>query len=149
MELLLIFLGVILLVLLIIKLFFHRENKKMQKNLMKFKGNAVKIKVNLEDIKIISNSWTEEREKYTSDRDAGIVIYNKLTHNDHKNVDLVQVNLNHLIYAFTYQGNAYIYEELIDYDTEKLRIWFIFKKETDLYLDINTEEMYLDLEFLE
>ena len=49
-----------------------------------------------------SNSWTEEAEKYTSKNSAGIVLYNKFTNNDNKNVDYVNINLNRLIYEFEY-----------------------------------------------
>ena len=38
--------------------------------------------------------------------------------------------------------------QLPDIEKEKLKILFVFHKETTLYLNPKTEEMYLDLEFM-
>ena len=53
-----------------------------------------------------------------------------------------------LIYEFEYDRTRYLYTTLLDIEKEKLKIWFVFHKETTLYLNPKTEEMYLDLEFM-
>ncbi|MEC5395111.1 hypothetical protein [Bergeyella sp. RCAD1439] len=123
-------------------------NRKDQMDLRRFKDSAVKLPVKLKDLKIVSNSWTEEREKYTDRNQAGIVLYNKLTNNDHKNVDYVNVNMNRITYKFTYDGKKYFYTTLLDMEKEKLRTWIVFHEETHLYLNPETGEIYLDLEFM-
>lgn len=137
-------LGVIIIIN-IYKFFLKKSDKS---KLEKLKLNAIKIPIKLVDIKVKSNSWTEEAEKYISKNSAGIVLYNKFTNNDNKNVDYVNVNLNRLIYEFEYDRKRYVYTTLLDIEKEKLKIWFVFQKETTLYLNPKTEEMYLDLEFM-
>ncbi len=137
-------LGVIILIN-VYKFFLKKSDKKKLENL---KLNAIKIPVKLTDIMVKSNSWTEEAEKYTSKNSAGIVLYNKFTNNDNKNVDYVNVNLHRLTYEFEYDRKRYLYTTLLDIEKEKLKIWFVFHKETILYLNPKTEEMYLDLEFM-
>lgn len=110
---------------------FNRE-KKIE--IQKLKKYGEKIIVNLENIKINSNSWRQEVRKTSKYGD-------KISH--------IDINYNLIEMKIPYKNEFINYSLHIDMDTTKLKMHFAIKKETILYVDLKDKNKnYLDLEFL-
>ena len=123
-----------------------RKEKKFQRELADFKRRAIKVKVDLDNVSIKSNSWNDivvtDNTKY-----AG---FNEFFGNPNRNIKSVRRSLNHVRIKIPYQDKTIKYDLSIPMDSTRLKIHFAIKKETTLYIDpIDDSRMYLDLEFIE
>lgn len=135
--------GIILLVIKIAEYFINNSDKR---KIEKLKKDSFKINVQLKDISVLANSWSNEREPTKSEQRT--LLYDKLTNNDVRESKYETVNMVLLNYNFKFEGNVYQYSKTINVEKEKLRVGFVFQKETVLYFNPKTHQMYLDLEFL-
>jgi hypothetical protein len=111
---------------------FDTEKEIEIQNLKKY---GEKIIVNLENIKIKSNSWQQE------------VIKNSRYEDEITNID---VNYNIINIDVPYKGESINYCIHINMETTKLKMHFAIKRETILYVDLKDKNInYLDLEFLD
>ena len=108
-----------------------------------FKQKAKVISVNLEEVEIITNQWTDtiivNRSKYDG--------YNEMAGFHDANIRKIDRNLNSVKITLPINGEKVEYLVNIEMDPTTLSMHFAIKKETQLY--IHGDEMYLDLEFLE
>ena len=112
----------------------RKSRLKIEDEVQILKKQGEKIKVNLENVKIISNSWQQEVRKTSKYEDEDF---------------LVDIHKNFVEIKITYKGRTIDYSFYIDMDTTTLELHFALKKETFLYVDLkDKEKMYLDLEFL-
>lgn len=142
--------GLFLLSIIIIKLITENVkskslSKKHQKEFEDFKARAVKIKIDLQNITIKSNQWTEEvvinNSKY-----AGL---NQLSGHPERNLKSVTHSLNNLIFEVVYKGQKIRINEEVRMEPKSLEMLLAVKEETLLYIDPNDlSYYYLDLEFL-
>ncbi|TDE46525.1 hypothetical protein E0I26_00115 [Flavobacterium rhamnosiphilum] len=110
---------------------FDTEKKA---EIQKLKKYGEKIIVNLENIKINSNSWRQEVRKTSKYEDE---------------VSHVDINYNLIEMKVPYRSEFINYNFHIDMDTTKLKMHFAIKRETILYVDLKDKNKnYLDLEFL-
>ncbi len=122
----------------------EKDNAKLNTLLEEFKRSSRQIKVNLENLNIISNSWSEDiiisENKYGGlDELAG-----------YKNHNIINVdrNLNTILLEIPIKDKIHKYHIDIESDLITLQIKFAIQKETILYIDSKSKETYLDLEFL-
>lgn len=102
--------------------------------IQKLKKYGEKVIVNLENIKIVSNSWTQEVRKTSKYEDT---------------VSHVDINYNFIEIKIPYKNEFINYSLHINMETTKLKIHFAIKRETILYVDLKDKNKnYLDLEFL-
>ncbi len=119
--------------------------KSNNKQLEDFKNRANKIVVNLEDVQIKSNSWTEQK-VIDNSYYAG---FNQMAGYDGKNFETITRNFNYVKFKIPHEYGIIEYKAHIPMDTTKLKIYFAIKKQTYLYVDkLDEEKMYLDLDFL-
>ena len=111
-------------------------------NLADFKQKARAIKVNLEDVEIKTNNWTDT-----------VVINNsqyggldELAGYADSNIMRVDRNLNSVKITIPVDGEEINYFVNIEMEPTTLAMHFAIRKETLLY--IHGDELYLDLEFL-
>lgn len=123
-----------------------KAERKWKQELEEFKRNAKKILVNLENVEVKSNSWTDNvvvsESKYGGlDEMAGY---------GNSNVVQVDRNLNAVNISIPIDGETIEYLVNIEKDPTTLAMQLAVQKETYLYINRqNKREMYLDLEFLE
>ena len=123
-----------------------RNEKRHQRELFEFKRKAIKVKVDLGNVSIKSNSWNDivVTDKSTYAR------FNELFGDTNRNVKSVRKSLNHVSIKIPYQSKTIKYDFSNAMDSTKLKIHFVIKKETTLYIDpVDKNRMYLDLEFIE
>ena len=122
---------------------FERQQKEDLEN---FKRSAKKILVNLENVEIKSNSWTES----VLARQSGYGGLDEMA--GYENGDIVKIkrNPNTIKISIPFEGNTIDYSVDIEKDPTTLKMKLLLKKETYLYVSReDKEEMYLDLEFLD
>lgn len=139
-----IIIGVALLVLVVIKLKNRKENKEYKNNLAKFKSAAEKIKVELNQVEIISNSWSEQ--EFSNTRAAQI---EQMYGDGERTKITTEYNINVIKFSLKIKDEVVHFEERIDMDRKTLEMKLLMQKETTLYFDpANYSNYYLDLEFL-
>lgn len=141
--------SVILVALVIYFILSIRDKRAAKKNqeeyeaeLNQFKQDADQIEVDLDKVKIKSNSWTEEvviRESKYSGVDSFFGDY-------HHNIKTVKNETNLVEFSIPIDGRTVRYKTRIDMNTKSLQIHLAIKKKTVLYE--KDGENYLDLEFL-
>jgi hypothetical protein len=120
------------------------QAKKWLQNL---KSTGIKIPVDLTKCKIKSNSWTEERERYSNPR---IAFWNEVGGDADKNIERVENNHSVIEYECEFKGRRQVFLGSISKDETTLRILLELKKETTIYVDRDdVESYYFDLEFLD
>jgi Mn2+/Fe2+ NRAMP family transporter len=137
----LLFVGIGILILLPFVIWFLILNLKEKKlnteekaEIQKLKKYGEKIIVNLENVKINSNSWKQEVRKTSRYEDE---------------VSHVDINLNSIEIKIPYRSEFINYSIHINMETTKLKMHFAIKRETILYVDLKDKNKnYLDLEFL-
>ncbi len=117
-------------------------NDQRQRDLEIFKNKAQRVSVNLKEIEIKANHWTDV--KVIDDSAFGGI--NELTGYHESNIIKVDRNLNSIRITFPLENKRIDYIANIEMDLTTLRMRFAIKKETTLY--INGDDMYLDLDFL-
>lgn len=139
-----IIIGVALLVLVIIKLKNQKENKEYKNSLAKFKSAAEKIKVELNQVEIISNSWSEQ--EFSNTRAAQI---EQMYGDGERTKITTEYNINVIKFSLKIKDEVVHFEERIDMDRKTLEMKLLMQKETTLYFDpANYSNYYLDLEFI-
>lgn len=136
------FVGIGTLILLPFAIWFFIQNRKLKKleneneiEIENLKKYGEKIIVNLENLKIKSNSWQQE------------VIKSSKYEDEITNID---VNYNMINIDIPYKGENINYCVHINMENTKLKMHFAIKRETILYVDRNDKNKnYLDLEFLD
>ena len=119
---------------LIIKIKEKKIDIEKKAEIQKLKKYGEKVIVNLENIKINSNSWKQEVRKTSRYEDK---------------VSYVDINYNLIEMKIPYRNEFINYSLHIDMETTKLKIHFAIKRETILYVDLKDKNKnYLDLEFL-
>ena len=113
--------------------------------LEEFKRNSRRIKVNLENLDILSNSWNEDI-VISNDQYGGL---DEIAGYKNHNIVNVNRNLNTIFLDIPVNGEIYKYRIDIECDLITLQMKFAIQKETILYIDSKSKETYLDLEFLE
>lgn len=130
--------AVILLPFLIWFLIIVKKEKKAESDnkaeIQKLKKYGEKVIVNLETLKINSNSWQQEFRKKSKYED-------KISHEE--------INYNIIEVKIPYRGEFIKYSIHINMETTKLKMHFALKQQTILYIDLKDKNInYLDLEFL-
>jgi len=131
--------------------FFYKKkvteiaNIKQNTLLEEFKRSSRQIKVNLESLNIISNSWRE---------DVIVNVYkygglDELAGYKNHNIISVDRNLNTILLEIPVKNKIYKYQISIESDLTTLQMKFAIQKETTLFINSETKETYLDLEFLD
>lgn len=124
------------------------ENKKNHE----FRETATKVLIQLNEIKVTSKGWTENRKEIQSNRwNRHEIIYNSMTGNDDKNFITTKHCYNTLSYNFKHNGKNYHTTFMVDMDIYNLKIWFEIQKETYLYIGVGEFEnkFELDLKFMD
>lgn len=118
----------------------HQEDYEAE--LAQFKQDADQIEIDLDKVKIKSNSWTTEvviRESKYSGVDS-------FFGDDHHNIKTVKNETNLVEFSIPIDGRTMKYKTRIDMNKQSLQIHLAIKKKTILY--VKDGENYLDLEFL-
>jgi len=141
------FVGIVVLIyLLSLKSKQKKVEREWKQELEEFKQNSKKIVVNLENVEVKSNSWTDNvvvsESKYGGlDQMAGY---------GNSNVTKVKRNLNAIEISIPLEGETIDYLVFVEKDPTTLAMQLAVQKETYLYINRqNKREVYLDLEFLE
>ncbi len=123
----------------------NRKKKTDQKEHEKFKQEAFKVKVNIEDFTIKHNSWTDE----TIVESGQIGGFNQMSGNADKNIKYVTQNQNLVCFRISLEGKIIEHQVYLNKDPKAIEMLIIMQKETYLYIDkVDTNKKYLDLEFL-
>jgi hypothetical protein len=122
----------------------EKETTKLNDLIEEFKMSSRQIKVNLENLNIISNSWNEDIIVNEDMYDA----LNGLAGYTSHNVINVDRNLNTILLEIPVKDEIYKYHIDVESDLTTLQMKFAIQKETILYIDTKSKETYLDLEFL-
>jgi hypothetical protein len=120
----------------------RRNQEKFEAELAQFKQDADQIEVDLNKVKIKSNSWTEEvviRESKYSGVDS-------FFGTNHHNIKTVKNEINLVELSIPIDGKTIRYKTRTDMNKESLLIHLAIKKNTILY--VKDGDSYLDLEFL-
>lgn len=127
-----------------IKILKKASNKFLnQKDRLKREGS--KIIINLNDVEIKSNSWSEEKIEYNSKTGAlnqisGRAELNIETQTKHRNIISFQVPHNNQLIQISQE---------VEMESTTLQMKLALQKETSLYFNKkNPSEYYLDVEFL-
>jgi hypothetical protein len=121
------------------------ENQE-RKWLAKLKSTGFKIPVDLTKCKIKSNSWIEEKDRYSNSR---IAFWNQVGGDADKNLERVENNHSVVEYECEFKGRKQIFLGLASKDETTLRILLELKKETTIYVDRDdVDNYYFDLEFI-
>jgi hypothetical protein len=123
-------------------------NKKEKQNAIKaFKRNADVIEVNLSECVIKSNSWTEEKERYSNYR---VQAWNTLGGDSEKNIEKVTYNSSTITYKTNYKGQEQIFESgTVGKDEITVSMLLEHQGKTKIYIDrLDPDNYYFDLEFL-
>jgi len=144
--LILVVVGIILLINLLYKSKVT-EKETLQTNVIieEFKRSSRKVKVDLQNLKIISNSWNEDI-VISEDKYGGL---DELAGYKNHNIINVKRNLNTVLLEIPIKNDILQYQVNIESDLTTLQMKFAIQKETTLYVDSKSEESYLDLEFLD
>ena len=119
--------------------------RELKLELEEFKRNAEKILVDLENVSIKSNVWTEE----VVVGESGYRGIDERLGYKNSNVVKVNRNLNTFKLSVPLDGNTIDYVVTVEKDPTTLSMLFAIKKQTYLYRNRrNKDEIYLDLEFL-
>lgn len=110
-----------------------RYDASLQNQIINLKTKGDNVKINLGDIKVKSNSYSLEVEK-------GGGYNTRLEH--------IQVYRNYLSLTLNYRGHAIEWESEILMEPEILHMKLALQKETLLYIDMQTGNHYMDLDFL-
>ncbi len=111
-------------------------NEKKQQRIDYLIKYGHKIMVNLDDFEIHSNSYQKEIEVPGSNYDSRI--------------EKININHNTIIIRVPYNDDIIEHRLDINMETDKLKIYFALKGETELYVDPeNPGNNFLDLRFLE
>ncbi|UKN03484.1 hypothetical protein K6119_08150 [Paracrocinitomix mangrovi] len=123
----------------------RKAQKKWKQELEEFKRNAKKILVDLENVEVKSNSWTDNVVVSVSKYD----VLDEIAGYRNSNVIQVDRNLNTVKISIPVEGETIEYLVNIEKDPTTLAMQLAVQKETYLYVSRqNKQEMYLDLEFL-
>lgn len=117
-----------------------------------FLDTATKVLVKLNEVKVTSQGWIENKKEIRSNRwNRHEILYNSMTGNDDKNFTTTKHCYNTLSYKFKHNGKNYNQTFVIDMDHHNLKIWFEIQKETYLYIGNGEFEndFYLDLKFMD
>jgi hypothetical protein len=138
--------------LIIISLVFYfmagssRSDDQARKWLENLKSTGIKIPVDLTKCKIKSNTWVEERERYSNSR---IAFWNEVGGDADKNIERVKNNHSMIEYECEFKGRRQLFLGSISKDETTLRILLELKRETIIYVDRDDpENYYFDLEFI-
>jgi len=122
-----------------------RKEYKSKLELENFKKTADKIVIDLENIKIKSNSWTDTV-VVDNTRYGGL---NQLTGNEDKNIKMIKRDINYVKISVPYKEKTLNFNLSVAMEATILKMHFAIKKETILYVDPeNPDNYYLDMEFL-
>jgi hypothetical protein len=113
-------------------------------DLEKFKRKAKKITVNLDNAKVKTNTWTEERAISNSTESGYLALFGR----EDSNIEKVRNTLSTIVIPLIIDGKAMDYTYSTARAPETLSMLLSIQKETTLYVNEN-QEFYLDLEFLE
>ncbi len=117
------------------KILVHKAERKEDKRIYDLMRYGDKIFVDLDNLKIQSNSYQQEIEVGNGYK----------TRNEY-----IDVNQNVVLIDIPYKKDSIKYKLNIDMDTTKLKMHFAIKQETILFVDPkNPNNNYLDLSFLE
>ncbi len=131
------------------KIYSKRKNKQdlhqQKKDIETFKKKSKRIKVDLENVEIKSNSWSVLKQidntKYAD--------LNEVLGDGYSNYEQADINSNIVTVDIPYKGDIMKYRFTTDKDLTSLRIHFALKKETYFYINpYDYGDFYLDLEFL-
>lgn len=121
----------------------RKTEKENRRELEVFKQKAKIINVNLEEVEIITNKWTDTI-VVNNTQYGGL---NELAGFHDANIRKIDRNLNSVRITIPINREKMEYLLNIEMDPTTLSMHFAIKKETQLY--IHGDELYLDLEFLE
>lgn len=116
---------------------------------IRFKSNSDKIKVNLRDAEISSYIYSDKKENNTDVFESTInhIFFNK-TYNDDNETHQATMRNEVTLKNVKYKNKILECSFVIYMDKAKLKSWFVFHSETYLYINSETDEQYLDLEFM-
>ncbi|MCF8296279.1 MAG: hypothetical protein K9J13_01935 [Saprospiraceae bacterium] len=142
-------LGLIIILFVIIRTIKKKKeielNLKKEEQLNLFKNKADKIKVDLSNAVLKSNSWSEDIVVNNSNSGA----LNQLAGQGYRNINTIQHNENVIKISVPYKDTTIEIKHNINIESQTLKMKLALKEETILYVNPNnTHEYYLDLEFL-
>lgn len=140
---------VIVFLIIVMKKGFKNYKKEAKKSDIEvFKLNADKILVNLSDAEISSvyHTQTLEDAECFKEKTINHIFFNK-TYNDNVEKYINTWRNEVKLKGINYKQSNIDYEFIVYMDKPKLKTWFIFNKETYLYINPENQQMYLDLEF--
>lgn len=121
-------------------------NREVQKQLDLFKQECDKIEIDLNDIEVKTNKWTEEM---VTDNSFGGGM-DQLVGRGDLNIKKVNYNPNVLTLSVLYKESTIEVIIRVDMDTTSLELKLAIQKKSYLYINPNNpEEYYLDLDFLD
>jgi len=122
-----------------------KESNRVKDDLIRY-GDHIKVNLDIDNLKILSNKWQEE----IIVDNSRYAFINNLTGNSDKNVDTIEVIYSAFLIEVPYKGEKFeiLVNTLLDSVTLKMKL--TIQKETSLYIDRNNQSRYyLDLDFLE
>jgi hypothetical protein len=146
-----IFLGIVAIIAIIFSIIDYRKSSVEYKKKENFRDTAIKVLVQLNEVKITTQGFTETTKEIKSNHwNRSEILYNSMTGNDHKNFITTKHCYNTLSYNFKHDGKNYKQTFIIEMDVYNLKIWFEVQKETYLYIGTGefANNLYLDLEFM-
>ncbi len=132
------------------------ELNKLKETINSLKEDGEKIVVDLSQVEIKENNYSEEQDIYKSDLGQlrpgvfdQIEMFNALS-DETKNTKIVEVKQSVIIFPYSNNGvNEKFISSVIPKDRETLLFKFFAQKTTTLYVDRNNRKLYyFDLDFL-
>lgn len=146
-----IYLGIVITVVLILIFKLNSRKKEMLlkkrniEQLNTLKKNADKIEIDLNEVTLKSNNWSEEI-VINNSRSGGL---NQMSGRGDLNVEKVQHNENVLLFRVPYKNIVIEIDYAFSMEITTLEMKLAIQKETILYVNPNDcDEYYLDLDFL-
>lgn len=142
--------GILLMIPLPCVIFFALQEAKHlqreeQRRIEKLKQNGEKIAVDLLNVQIKSNSWTES--EITAP--ARVVALDTIIGQEHRHIKKVQQHHNVVMHTRNINGKEHECISYSNMELTSLKMHFAIQKQTYFYYDKNdTDNYYLDLEFL-
>ncbi|MFT4603093.1 MAG: hypothetical protein ACI857_003280 [Arenicella sp.] len=126
---------------LILKKRSNKNQKKYLADLNAFKNSSRKTRINLDDIEVNVGLW--RRDEYIESERLSLFEYpfglDEIEESESYRGTGIAINFEH-------KGNKEVYKTNVPFEDDVVRMKFMLKKETILYISNN--EIYLDLEFL-
>jgi len=139
------FLLIIIAIYIILKIIRNKEKQKIKNEFNLFIKNADIVKVQFDNFRIKTNSWTEE--VVTDNGRYGV--YNQMMSQGDLNIKKVDHNMHILILNVNYSNMIIRIEYVIQMEPKTLEIKLAIQKETNLYINPNNpNQYYLDMDFL-